>query len=464
MKINRVMIAGAQSGAGKTTLTLGILAALRRRGIKVQPYKVGPDYIDPGLHCQAAGRISHNLDSWMGDERVVKQIFLKNAGGADLCLVEGVMGLFDGARGERLKGSSAHIALILDLPVILVVNARGMGRSCLPLIKGFQEYEPRLKLAGVILNNAGSSYYRTEIKTAIEEELGLPVLGCLPRDREIVMPERHLGLLPAEENPRLQTVLAQMADLVEGAVDLEGLLQVAAGAPALTGPPPAGEEAPGRAAGPVVIGVARDEAFSFYYQDNLDFLAELGASLVYFSPLRDRELPSVDGLYLGGGFPEMFLPELAGNGAMKESLRRAFAGGMPMVAECGGFVYLAETIVDFAGNSWEGVGLVPATARMEERLAALGYVEARALRESPLAEQGDCLRGHEFHYSVMAGLPEAKAAYVVTGGGRRKPQTEGYVDRHLVASYLHLHWRSNPRAAARFVDRCRQYRRTRAGR
>lgn len=463
MKVNRVLIGGVQSGVGKTTLTLGILAALRRRGLEVQPYKVGPDYIDPGLHYHAAGRRSHNLDSWMSDEQVIKQIFVKHAQGVDLCLVEGVMGLFDGAKGERLKGSSADIALILDMPVILVVNVKGMGRSCLPLIKGFQEYEPHLKLKGVILNNAGGDYYRKEIKAAIEQELGLTVLGCVPKEQQIAMPERHLGLLPAEENRQLRTVLEQMADLVEAEVDLAGVLEVAAGAPDLASGYQVSSAGRATGGGTVVIGVARDEAFSFYYQDSLDYLEELGASLVFISPLRDRALPPVDGLYLGGGFPEMFLEELAGNKAMKEAIRQAFHGGMPVVAECGGLMYLAERIVDFQGDRWEGVGLVPGEARMVRRPAALGYVQATALRPSLLADRGDRLKGHEFHYSVMTGLPEEKAAYVLTGGKAPAERIEGYVDRNMVASFVHLHWRSNPKAAAGFVNGCRQYRRLRQG-
>jgi cobyrinic acid a,c-diamide synthase len=459
MDFNRIMIAGVQSGAGKTTLTLGIMAALRRRGLKVQPYKVGPDYIDPGLHYYASGRKSHNLDSWMGDEQVIRDIFLRNSRTADVSLVEGVMGLFDGAKGERIKGSSAHIALILDLPVVLVANVKGMGRSCLALLKGFKEYEPGLKVAGVILNNAGGDYYRTHIKNSIEEELGLKVLGCLSKNKAIIMPERHLGLLPAEENQRLSQVLNQMADMVEAEVDLAGILEAAKQAWKPERIPAATRLEENCGQNQVVIGVAKDEAFSFYYQDSLDYLEELGASLVFFSPLKDTAVPPADGLYIGGGFPEMFLGQLTRNNSMKASIRQCFDQGMPIYAEDGGLVYLADTIVDFEGSSWPGVGLVPAKAQMSKKLSALGYVQATAVHDSLLVSKGDTLKGHEFRYSFLTGLNPDDAAYSLIGGKGVDGRLEGYRKNNLLASYVHLHFRSNPKAAAGFVNACRQYRR-----
>ncbi|NLC76835.1 MAG: cobyrinate a,c-diamide synthase [Clostridia bacterium] len=460
MALKRIMIAGIQSGVGKTTLTLGIMAALRKQGLKVQPYKVGPDYIDPGLHYHASGRKSHNLDSWMMDSRVIETIFRKNARDADVSLVEGVMGLFDGAKGERLIGSSAHIALILNLPVILVVNAKGMGRSCLALIKGFKEFDPRINIAGVILNNAGSEYYKTQLKNSIEEELGLKVFGCLPKNKEITMPERYLGLLPAEENQRLREVLRQMADFVEAEVDLAGILQAAEKAPLLEGQALLDLGCPGDGREKVVIGVAKDEAFSFYYQDSLDYLEELGASLSFFSPLRDPSLPQVDGLYLGGGFPERFMEELTRNHSMQEYIRQAFAKGMPILAEGGGFMYLAKHAVDLQGQCWPGVGLIPATVEMIPKLAALGYVWATALDDSVLVSKGTVLRGHEFRYSVTRGLNTGQAAYSLVGGRGAAGRPEGYVKDNLIASYVHFHLRGNPAVAAGFMDACRRYRRS----
>lgn len=463
MNFPRVMIAGVQSGAGKTTLTLGIIAALNRRGIKVQPYKVGPDYIDPGLHYHASGIKSHNLDSWMSDNQQIKSIFLKNSQDKDISVVEGVMGLFDGARAEHINGSSAHIALILDIPVILVVNVKGMGRSCLAIIKGFKEFEPGLKLSGVILNNAGSDYYKIVLKKCIEEELGVKVLGCLPKNTNITMPERHLGLLPAEENKELKNMLNQMADMVEAEIDLDGIIDIAQSAEnSDMGLETAKDLDLGVDLGTdlkekVTIGIARDEAFSFYYQDSLDYLQELGASLQFFSPLNDRTIPKLDGLYLGGGFPEMFLDRLTNNTSMIASIKDAFTRGVPIFAECGGFMYLTKEIIDFEGKSWPGVGIVPACVRMTKRLKALGYVKATALNDSIIANKGDILKGHEFHYSEITGLKQEDAAYSLVGGKGADFRTDGYVKDNLTASYVHFHLRSNAKAAAKFVNACFNY-------
>jgi len=453
MHLPRVIIAGVHTGAGKTTLTLGILAALKARGIKVQPFKVGPDYIDPGLHFHAAGTSSHNLDSWMGSEEVVKNVFTKNAAHAEVSIIEGVMGLYDTARGHRIKGSTAHIAMILKAPVVLVVDSKMLAQSCVAMVKGFIDYEPGIKIRGVILNNAGM-FHKLEVGPRLEEELGIKVLGCLGENRNISMPERHLGLLPAEENSSLAPAIAAMGAMVESEIDLDELLRLAEGAPDLQvcNPeimPPQG----------LKIGVAKDEAFSFYYQDSLDFLQELGAELVFFSPLRDSRIPAVDGLYIGGGFPEMFLENLGQNQTMIDSIREADRKGMPILAECGGLMYLAETVRDFEGKVWKGAGLVPAQIEMSGRLAALGYVEATARQDSILACQGDVLRGHEFHYSRLSGLEESHMAFSLRGGMGSEGRGDGYQRGNLLASYLHLHLRSNPQAAKYFLASCSRYKR-----
>ncbi|MEW6623442.1 MAG: cobyrinate a,c-diamide synthase [Bacillota bacterium] len=458
MKYPRLVIAGVHSGVGKTTLTLGLIAALRRQGVQVQPFKVGPDYIDPGLHFRAAGVKSHNLDSWMGLARVVETIFIKNAPVDGISVIEGVMGLYDGARGERLQGSTAHIALILKAPVVLVVNARGMGGSCAALVKGYMDYEPGLALKGVILNNAGSNYYKIALKKRLEEELGVKVLGCIPKTTGIVMPERHLGLLPAEENKEISSAISLMADLVESEIDLESLLELAGSAPCLEIPL---EESQKALKWKVTLGVARDEAFSFYYQDSLDYLKELGAEIVFFSPLGDKSIPPVDGLYIGGGFPEMFLAQLSGNIPMINSLQNAEACGMPIYAECGGFMYLTKSIRDFDGRVWPGAGLVPAEVQMTKRLAALGYVQAKALKTSVVAEAGDVLKGHEFHYSEITGLGDGDYAFSLVGGKGADHRGDGYAKGNLAASYVHLHLRSNPRAAFNLLEACRKFREVR---
>jgi len=453
MKLPRLLIAGVQSGVGKTTLTLGIMAALRRKGIVVQGFKVGPDYIDTGLHLHASGIKTHNLDSWMGSEEVVETIFYKNAARVQISIIEGVMGLYDGVKGERIKGSSADIALILNAPVILVVNVRGLAQSCVALVKGYIEYEPRLNIKGIVLNNAGSIYYRTLLKQCLEEELGVKVLGCIPAEKNIKMPERHLGLLPAEENSELQTSISLMADLVEREIDLECLVEMAKDTSEINlvgychQYPNIG----------ITIGVAKDEAFSFYYQDSLDYLEETGAKLEVFSPLWDKSIPLVDGLYLGGGFPEMFLEELSNNQAMMCSIKEAGNKGMPIFAECGGFMYLTQNIRDFRGETWTGVGIIPAQVKMTDKLAALGYVKATALKDSILANKGEVLKGHEFHYSQISGIDENEQAYSLEGGKGKDFRRDGYVKGNILASYVHLHLRSNSRVVDNFLNACKNY-------
>jgi len=456
MRLPRLLIAGVHSGAGKTTLTLGIMAALKRKGLVVQGFKAGPDYIDTGLHQYAAGIKSHNLDSWMGSQEVVKTIFCKNAARAQISIIEGVMGLYDAATEARIKGSSADIAIILNAPVILVVDVGGMAQSCAALVKGFIEYEPGVNIKGVILNNIGSIYHKNLLQQCLEGELGIKVLGAIPTEKKINMPERHLGLLPAEENSELQSSIALMADLVEREIDLEYLMEMANNASEIDfswdgDQPPKAE---------ITIGIASDEAFSFYYQDSLDYLQEKGAKLEFFSPLRDKSIPQVDGLYLGGGFPEMFLGELSANQAMIGSIQEAVSKGIPIFAECGGFMYLAQSISDFSGKSWPGAGIIPAQVKMTDKLAALGYVKATAWQDSILANKGEVLVGHEFHYSQISGIDESEKAYLLDGGIGKELRSDGYVKENILASYVHLHLRSNPLAVNNFINACKNYRLT----
>ena len=464
MNYPRLIIAGVQSGVGKTTLSLGLMSALSNRGLVVQPFKVGPDYIDSGLHFQACGRRSHNLDSWMGTEEVLKTVFAKNAADADVAVIEGVMGLFDGVKGGHIQGSTAELAILLDAPLILVVNVQGMAQSCVAIIKGFMDYEPRLKITAVVLNNA-SAYHQTVLRKNIEAELGIKVLGCLPRQAEIKMPSRHLGLLPADENTEIQAIIARMADLIEAQLEVDAIIKMAQAAAA----PNINKECLARLnqsraeAKRTIIGVARDAAFSFYYQDNLDYLEELGAEIICFSPLKDATLPDMDGIYLGGGFPEMFLPQLEANHSMMNAIREAHQIAMPIYAECGGFIYLCERISDFAGRIWSGVGLVPAQASLSKCLEGLGYVEASAARDSILANQGEVLRGHEFHYSTISGFNDGQAAYHLNGGKGEDGRGDGYALDNLLGSYVHLHLRSNPTAANHFINACAAFKSSKEG-
>ncbi|MBE3587154.1 MAG: cobyrinate a,c-diamide synthase [Thermoanaerobacteraceae bacterium] len=451
------MIAATHSGAGKTTVATALMAVLTRAGLTVQPYKVGPDYIDPGYHTAATGRVSRNLDAWFLGRPGLTELFRRGAAGADLCLIEGVMGLYDG-RGAGEEGSSAQVAKWLSTPVVLVIDARSLARSGAALVLGYRLFDPAVPLAGVLLNRVGSSRHYTLLRKAIEEEAGLPVLGWIGRRQEVYLPERHLGLLPTSEKDALFEHLNRLVDSLGEGVDLKRLVAVARSAPPL----PEGEGGifPAEPLPPAVrIGVVRDAAFHFYYRDGLDLLEALGADLVFLSALEDGVLPrDLDGLYIGGGFPEMFLPRLAANGSFMEDLRGAFYRGMPIYAECGGLMYLCRAIVDFEGREYPMAGLLPGICRMQRRRVALGYVKARVLTGNILAGVGEELRGHEFHYSSLEEMPEGiPRAYLLYQEGDSRGKPDGYVMNNLLASYLHLHLASCPQAAERFLHHCARY-------
>lgn len=462
----RVIVAGTHSGAGKTTAAMALLAALRARGIAVQPFKAGPDYIDPGYLAAAAGRPSRNLDTWMMGSDAVLECFHRSAAPAGLSIVEGVMGLFDGAGARVEAGSTAHLAKLLRAPVVLVVDGGGMARSAAAVALGFRRFDPDVRVAGVFLNRLGGEGHYLLLKEAIENDAGVAVLGYLPREAALSIPERHLGLVSSAEQRGLEETLRRLAELAARHVEVDALLELARSAPAL--PAPASRAFPDRPA-PAArarIGVARDAAFTFYYEDNLDLLAALGAELVPFSPLADAALPAdLDGLLFGGGFPEVFRAELAANVGMLASIRAAIAAGMPVYAECGGLMYLCRGIAGADGDVARMVGAVPAVARMQERRAALGYVTATALRDSVIAERGQTLRGHEFHWSVLEGsLPaDGFPAYRTETRRGGRASVEGWARGDLLASYLHVHFVAHPELARRFVERCARYRAGRVG-
>lgn len=466
MKIDtpRLVIAAVQSGAGKTTVATGLMAALARRGLQVQPFKVGPDYIDPTYHTAATGRPSRNLDGWMCSSDTVRTLFARAAAGADIALIEGVMGLFDGAGATSEEGSTAQMAKWLAAPVLLVVDARGMARSGAALVQGLKGFDPALRIAGVIFNNVGSeSHYKLLCDAVRAYVRDVEPVGYLPKQAEIRAPERHLGLVPSYEQPQVAAYLDSLAGLVARTVDLDAVLHLARDrcrplpVPA-TGLFPAGAPPAGR----VRIGLARDAAFHFYYEDGLDLLRSLGAELVEFSPLRDRALPAgLDALYMGGGFPEVYRQELAANAPLRTAIRQAIAAGLPVYAECGGLMFLTEAIVDAEGGEWPMVGAIPVKARMQKRLASLGYVKAAIQAETLLGGPGETLKGHEFHWSVVDGHPDGwPPAYLATTrrGGTR---AEGFCRPNLLASYVHVHFAANPQAAARFLQAARRYRETR---
>ncbi len=447
LNIPRLVIAAPQSGSGKTTLTCGILAALRARGVKAQAFKVGPDYIDPGYLGLASGRAAHNLDTWLMDEDAMLRVFASQASRADVAVVEGVMGLYDGGTGG--VSSTAQIARLLRAPVVLAIDCKSMGDSAAALALGFREYDRSVDFRGVILNRLGSASHERMIREAIAR-VDIPVLGALRRDERFVMPERHLGLLPTDENAGHS--FDDLAQTAAQSVDLDALMSVARSAAKLEVRADQLYLCRERA----VIAVARDAAFSFYYPESLDQLKRSGARIVFFSPLNDAALPPCDGVIFGGGFPEMFAKDLAANESMKASIRAAIAANVPVYAECGGYMYLTRSLTDFDGQTFAMVGAVPASCRMNDRLQTVGYVECTALRDSPLCEAGTVVRGHEFHFSTTtpdAGT-ETAAAWQFVKKRTGATYAAGYANGSLVASYLHLHFAGNPEMARHFVDTC----------
>jgi cobyrinic acid a,c-diamide synthase len=475
MTLNGFLIAAPQSNSGKTTVCLSILAALTRRGLLVSPFKCGPDFIDPGYHRQASGRISINLDGWMCPESFVRETFRLHAADADLAVIEAVMGLFDGLGSSPMEGSSAQIAAITGAPVVLVVNARGMAASAAALVKGFAEFDSRVRLAGVIFNNVGSSSHGELLRRTMGESLPeIRVFGCIPRDEALAIPSRHLGLVTVEDNPLQPEYLERLANYAEEHLDLAGLAELEITLPSTPLP-----STPLRERETVVSGVdcrvsgvdcrvsgvepriavARDAAFCFVYEDNLRLLREAGAEIVAFSPLNDQVLPErVSGIYLPGGYPELFSERLAANSGMLQSIRSAVERDMPLYAECGGFIYLTEGMADAEGSPLaDFAGIYPVRARMLAKRKALGYRQVEVVSDSVIGAVGESARGHEFHYSEISPLPEQIGrCYKVTRQGKELGG-EGYRYRNCLASYVHLHFGSNAGIASAFVGACRGY-------
>jgi len=465
--VTRVLVvAGTASGVGKTSVTLGLLSALRRRGLRVQAFKVGPDFIDPGLHEVASGRASYNLDGWMCGREVVLATVARRAADADVAIVEGVMGCFDGIDGTSDAGSTAQIARWLGAPVVLVVDAGAQSRSAAATVLGFERFDPALNVAAVIVNRVGSDTHARWVSEAIRAACRAVPVGAIPRDDAWwAMPERHLGLLTAADGVLAGERLVRMADTVERSVDLERLLSLASPLSWGAGPPTSQLRStpgnPGRTSMPrATIGIARDHAFQFYYAENLDLLREAGADLVEWSPLADGEPPDVDGLYFGGGYPELDAQQLADNARCRQSVRRfALDPGRPVYAECGGLMYLAESLEDADGRVHEMVGLLPARVTMRPPRMSLGYLGVTLTAPTPLGPAGTVARGQEFHFSTLSPVPASvPRAYGVTapGGATR---AEGYVVGRSLMSYVHLHFASNPALARGFVDACAAARR-----
>ncbi len=446
-----IVLAATRSGAGKTTIATGVIGALARRGLRVQPFKCGPDYIDPSYHKLACGIPSRNIDTWMLPHNAALELFGRAAKPAQIAVVEGVMGLYDGHANLTEQASTAEVAKLLNAPVILIANAARVARSVAAEVLGFQRFDPDVNIAGVILNGIGSPRHLDFCKPPIEQATGIPVLGYLPRRDDLQAPERHLGLVPVVEGPLARGWLDALIAQTEQTIDIDALIAIAARAQTPAAPPalfPA-EPIPPKAR----IAIAQDKAFNFYYQDALDLLQAWGADIIPFSPLADAALPpDIGGIYIGGGFPEIYAAELAANRPMLQAVRAAHARGVQIYAECGGLMYLAQSLTDFDGETYPMAALLPVATSMSGGRLTLGYREIQALSEGPLLGKEDTARGHEFHYSIANAPPSrAQAAYAVLTQNSR---IEGFRAPNLWASYIHLHFAANPAIAPRFVAAC----------
>ncbi len=449
------LIAGSASGVGKTTVALAIVAGLRRRGVRVQPFKGGPDFLDTGHLTRIARRTARNVDTWMLSPEANVKAVRAAAADADFVLIEGMMGLFDGKSGETDAGSSAEIARLLRLPVVLVVDAGKSARSLAAVVLGFEMFDAATPLAGVILNRVASERHYAMLAAAIGQRCRTPILGWLPREPAIAIPERHLGLRTAEESggdPEAET--DRLAALAERYLDLDALATLDCGLPFHA----AAVEAPSGGGLRVRIGVARDAAFSFYYEDNFDLLREQGAELVEFSPLADPRLPeNLDALYIGGGYPELHVAQLADNLSMLADIREFAAQGRPVYAECGGMMLLGESLSVLNQPPGSGAvdyamaGVLPLRLEMTGKLVKFGYVTAEFTRDCLLGAAGTTARGHSFHYSRLVGEPTLETAYRVRYSLSGKDEKEGFTAGNVLASYVHLHFGAAPALAKSFV-------------
>lgn len=447
--MNRFVLAGTGSGVGKTTFTIGIMRALMKRGLTVQGFKCGPDYIDPTYHTAVTKRSSRNIDSFMMTEDVVRTIVARNSIDSDVSIIEGVMGFYDGKSPLSNEGSAAHISEITNSPVILIVNAASMARSVAAIVKGFQQLDENANIVGVIANQLGSKSHFEIIKTAIEHECNVPVLGYLQKGAVPALPSRHLGLVPAIERGELDPYFDQLADAIEATVDLELLLQVTK-ATELEQTSEIFDTQTNTQK--VHLAVAKDAAFNFYYEENFELLKANGAELHFFSPLENEAVPEqAQGLYIGGGFPEEFAEKLEQNEQAKTSIKRAIEKGIPTLAECGGFMYLTEEIFNRDGIGYKMLGVIPGIVRMQDKLAALGYREITGVEGNFLICEQELAKGHEFHYSVYEGNHETPAYFTK---GRFGAKQEGYAQGNLVAGYTHFHFASNPQLVKNWLAAC----------
>ncbi len=457
-KTPRIMIAGASSGVGKTSITLALVEALVRRGMSVQTYKVGPDYLDPTYLALVSGKPCYNLDGWMMGRDYILELFASSSEGADLCVIEGVMGFFDGASSTSLEGSSAEIAKWLEVPSVIIMNAHGVGRTFAALVKGINDFEPLVEVKAVIANFCGSNRHAQSLSDSLEFSNLPDLVGAIPREAMPTIPRRHLGLVTADNQLMNTGLLDALARTAEEYLRLDEIQKIAKSS-GLLPPPAVVPKAPKISSSVIRLGLAYDEAFHFYYKDNLEIFERQGFEIIKFSPINDNmNLESLDAIYFGGGYPEEFAQELSANHSMLRGIRAFSELGRPIYAECGGLMYLSEGIETLDGNRFGMVGLLPSWTRMKIRRKALRYVEVTLNQDSLFGSKGDILRGHEFHYSELVRNPWENGAWIPPYVSRRKGDgkeaPEGFQKGNILISYVHAHFASRPASVERFRQVC----------
>jgi Ni-sirohydrochlorin a,c-diamide synthase len=483
-EIPRILISADRSSSGKTTISMGLMAVLVSRGYKVQPFKVALDYIDPSYHTEITGRYCRNLDGYLMDENGILDVYTHGCevgDQADIAIIEGVRGLYEGFDSLSDLGSTAQIAKILKCPIILIINARSITRSSAALVKGYRDFDPDVEIAGVILNNIGSFRHAEKAREAIEHYTGVPVIGIIPRDSAMQISMRHLGLMPALEGRRrlgdegFEARLKGIEEIINKGIDVDRLLKIASGAKPLKNPessvfsPVLDSEETSPSSGKPKIGVALDEAFNFYYRDNIDLLKLAGAEIVYFSPVKDPALPEVDGLYIGGGYPELFAAEIEANESMRKDIKKASAEGMPIYAECGGLMYLTEKIstgvpgkgtyhdASMPESTYSMVGALPGHTVMGQT-RVVSYNIGTLEKDCLIGKKGNSFKGHEFHHSEIQEIPhDAEFAISLSRGTGIKDDKDGLVSKNTLGSYAHLHGVAYRELAGSIVEAARKF-------
>ena len=455
MSLPRFLVAGASSGVGKTTVTIGLLNFLKRKGLNVQPFKTGPDYIDPAFHTFVTGNSSRNLDSWLLEEDRVRYLFHKNSKGKDISVIEGVMGLFDGHSVYRDIGSSAHVAKITKSPVILIIDGSGISTSSAAMVHGYSTFDKELKISGVIINNVSGEIHYEMLKQAIEKFTGVKCYGYLLKNSDINLSSRHLGLVPSVEVKELKEKIEKITDMMEKTIDIDGIIEIAGQAQDISYQKP---EKIKKLVSNVRIGLAYDKAFNFYYSDNLEVLEEMGAELVRFSPIFDKKLPdNLDGLYIGGGFPEIFAEKLSKNLTMIEDIKMFIEENGPVYAECGGLMYMCKSIIDLEGKEYSMVGIFDNVSEMTKRLQRFGYIDVTINDKTILSEGLINFRAHEFHRSKISQMESDNLKYEIekTRFGREKINWKcGYAYKNFLGGYAHVHFYNNLEIAINFLNNC----------